>query len=750
MEEELLRLEGLSKYYASAQTVVMGLNQLSLSFRRGEFVAVTGESGSGKSTLAHVLGGILPYESGELLLSGRPTSHYGREDWERYRLEQVSFISQSYGILPGSTVLSNVVSALRLTGLDREQARKEGEAVLRKVELWEYRNRRAAKLSSGQKQRLSIARALAKTAPILIADEPTGNLDGENSAKVIELLAEAAKERLVILITHEFDEVKDCVTRHICLQDGRVTMDAPLRDGGAAQAPVPIKPAGKKRAGLGGCIAGLQLRSRPVWTAFMLAFFALTLFAVFAFAGTYIVALDDTNTRRYDDSGFQNGDSRRIAVCKTDGSDLTAEDEAVLLAVDHVESLERYSYLMDIKYAWQEDVDYRWRYSVDWPEGAPHLPGSAEEVESVMLVPDEMSFAGTVPLLADGREFLTAGRLPESTYEVVAAGEESLLGQVIPVYFQDCKNWGSKYFIYIRATVVGVTDRGSGLYFHADVGEIFTANIAIAGEYLIYLPAADGLDSGEARLQKEAYEWNRSKRGPLFRLHLANLNDLHNDQLYQTAICTGAHLSTYPNAVEVSRATFEELGYSGHGGQVSLMMEDYAYTDRVLADLHELGYAALSPYREGSVTQIPELADQRMQTLRICLIALVVVLVLQVVVLRAMFGLEVDSYRLLSHIGLDARSAKRSVLWQVLLFAMVGQALGLLAIGLCGTLGIESIGKLLRYLPLPYAAALSAIHLLASLAAALWVMSALRRQVYPDDRSVPDLDWTEYEKEVEA
>lgn len=213
----LLTLENLYKYYTGTQSVVVGLNGLNLSFDAGEFVAITGESGSGKSTLAHVLGGILPYESGELLLNDHPTSHYDGQDWERYRLEQISFISQSYGILPGSTVLSNVVSALRLTGMDAKAAHREAGVILRKVELWDLRHRRAARLSSGQKQRLSIARALAKPAPILLADEPTGNLDAENSAKIIALLAEAAKERLVILITHEFSEAEDYVTRHIVL-----------------------------------------------------------------------------------------------------------------------------------------------------------------------------------------------------------------------------------------------------------------------------------------------------------------------------------------------------------------------------------------------------------------------------------------------------------------------------------------------------------------------------------------------------
>ena len=124
MTQELLTLQNLAKYYASAQSVVVGLNQTNLTFCRGEFVAITGESGSGKSTLAHVLGGILPYESGELLFKGKPTSHYDSADWERYRRDCVSFISQSYGILPGSSVQDNVTCALRLTGVEKAEAAK--------------------------------------------------------------------------------------------------------------------------------------------------------------------------------------------------------------------------------------------------------------------------------------------------------------------------------------------------------------------------------------------------------------------------------------------------------------------------------------------------------------------------------------------------------------------------------------------------------------------------------------------------
>ena len=170
MKTVTLRLKKIYKYYVSGRNVTVGLNGVDLTFKTGEFVAITGESGSGKSTLAHILAGILPWESGEMYLDDQPTSQFDETDWEKYRLENVSFIAQNYGILPGNTVMENVVSALRLLGMEKKDVRREARKLLRRVDLWSMRRRRAGRLSSGQKQRLSIARALAKPAPILIAD----------------------------------------------------------------------------------------------------------------------------------------------------------------------------------------------------------------------------------------------------------------------------------------------------------------------------------------------------------------------------------------------------------------------------------------------------------------------------------------------------------------------------------------------------------------------------------------------------
>ncbi len=726
MSKPVLTLEGLSKFYTSATNVVVGLNNISLSFSRGEFVAITGESGSGKSTLAHVVGGILQYESGELYFAGRPTSHFDGRDWEHYRRDNISFISQNYGILLSCTVLENVISALRLSGMEKQDARREAKKILEKVELWELRSRRAAKLSSGQKQRLSIARALAKPAPILIADEPTGNLDPENSAKVISLLAEAAKDRLVLLITHDFSEAEDYVTRRISLQDGRIIMDATLRP--AAEPAEQPAPAPKKKQALSLYAARLQLTGRPVWCSVVLTLLALTAFAVFAFLGTFIVALDDTNTRHYDNSAFRNGEPTRIVVQRSDGKNMTPEDYEKLLDFSYVESLECSGYIADVNCYYIKGEHYRASY---------HLVnvGSAvdpiyEQRETAEFL-DYTHFAKTVPLMAHGK-FLTAGRAPENLHEAVIVGDESRIGETFTVYLQDRKHWSISYYIPVEVTVVGVTNYGEGVYLHSEVGQMFR-QVAMSGGWMC-MPD-DELKGNEMRFMAGLYDPKDIGSTVVFGKEPVTLQGLH------TISC--------PKLVQVSREKFDEMfSDSGLGMQVSLTISNYAYTDRVLETIQRSGYAALSPYRMGSTTRIDSLVAERTRTLVICGAVLLVVLALQMLVLRALFGSETENYRLLANIGLTCASAQRSVLWQVLAFTAMGQAVGFAGLWYCYHLGIERIVSIIRYLPPHLMGVLSLVHLAAALIASLWVARALRKRVYPMFVRRDDLKLDEGEAEA--
>ncbi|MBE6666332.1 MAG: ATP-binding cassette domain-containing protein [Ruminococcaceae bacterium] len=223
----LLTLKDIGKIYVSENNVTVGIRGVNLSFDRGEFVAITGKSGSGKSTLLNVISGMDSYEEGELFIEGAPTSHYLQPEWEDYREKYISFIFQDYNIIESLTVLQNVELALMYME-DPKERRKRALELLDRVGLSSHIRQKGSKLSGGQKQRTVIARALAKDSPIILADEPTGNLDSATSKEIISLLREVSKDKLLIVVTHNFEQVEDCATRHIRVFDGAVESDARL------------------------------------------------------------------------------------------------------------------------------------------------------------------------------------------------------------------------------------------------------------------------------------------------------------------------------------------------------------------------------------------------------------------------------------------------------------------------------------------------------------------------------------------
>ena len=221
----MLRLERVSKFYSAGGLVSTGFSKVDLSFDIGEFVAITGESGSGKSTLLNVISGLDSYEEGEMYVGGRPTSGFSKEDLEDYRKKYIGSIFQTFNLINSYTVYQNVELVLLTSGYSREEIPARVMDIIDQVGLSAYAKTKASKLSGGQKQRVAIARALAKETPIIVADEPTGNLDSQSAADVIRLLAELSKDKLIIIVTHNYDQVEPYVTRKITMHDGRVVED---------------------------------------------------------------------------------------------------------------------------------------------------------------------------------------------------------------------------------------------------------------------------------------------------------------------------------------------------------------------------------------------------------------------------------------------------------------------------------------------------------------------------------------------
>lgn len=221
----MIEIRDITKTYTTGDLVQRALDGVSVTFRENEFVAVLGPSGSGKTTFLNILGGFDHADSGDIVVNGVSTSDYGDAEWDTYRNHRVGFIFQSYNLIPHQTILANVELALTLAGVDRAERTRRARAALERVGLGAHVNKKPSQLSGGQMQRVAIARALVNDPEIVLADEPTGALDTETGIQVMDLLAEVARERLVIMVTHNPQLAEDYATRIVRIQDGRVVDD---------------------------------------------------------------------------------------------------------------------------------------------------------------------------------------------------------------------------------------------------------------------------------------------------------------------------------------------------------------------------------------------------------------------------------------------------------------------------------------------------------------------------------------------
>ena len=198
----MLELKNITKVYEAGTTQVEALKGINIAFRESEFVAILGQSGCGKTTLLNIIGGLDRYDSGDLIINGVSTKKYTDRDWDSYRNHTIGFVFQSYNLIPHQTVLSNVELALTISGISGAERRSRAAKALEQVGLGDQLHKHPSEMSGGQMQRVAIARALVNNPDILLADEPTGALDSETSIQVMELLKEVAKDRLVVMVTH--------------------------------------------------------------------------------------------------------------------------------------------------------------------------------------------------------------------------------------------------------------------------------------------------------------------------------------------------------------------------------------------------------------------------------------------------------------------------------------------------------------------------------------------------------------------
>lgn len=332
----MLELKNVSKFYYKKGIVSSGISKVSLKFDMGEFIAITGESGSGKSTLLNVISGLDTYEEGEMYVNGEETSHYNEEDYEEYRKKYIGNIFQSFNLVNSYTVYQNVELVLLINGETRRSVKHKVIDILKKVDLYKYRHTKVSKLSGGMKQRVAIARCLAKDTPIIIADEPTGNLDSKNAKSVLKLLYEISKYKLVIVVTHNFEQISEYATRRITMHDGSVIEDMKLKDKNE------VKEVNTSKFKKTKVISNLRLGIRNTFNIvpkFLLLTFVYA-FVLISIVGVYSAFLELESANNTYNSFFNETDAnKRVIVKKKDNSSFTNEEINKLKSISNVEKV---------------------------------------------------------------------------------------------------------------------------------------------------------------------------------------------------------------------------------------------------------------------------------------------------------------------------------------------------------------------------------------------------------------------------
>ena len=356
----MLELKKVSKFYYKKGMVTSGFNKISLKFDMGEFVAITGESGSGKSTLLNVISGLDTYEEGEMYIFGKETSHYTEKDYEIYRRKYIGNIFQNFNLVNSYTVYQNIELVLLLNGFKKKDIKNKVIDVIKQVDLYKYRNKKVSKLSGGQKQRVAIARALVVDAPIILADEPTGNLDKKSSESVLRLLHEVSKNKLVIVVTHNYDQISEYVTRKITMHDGRILEDKKIKNYDKVENIEEIRYSktkwfNKVRLGVRNAF--------NILSKFLLitGIYLFVLFSLFFSYASFTSLAYEEEISGYN-SFFHNNDDTRIVIKKKDKTPFKDDEYNQIMSLSNVKSIVKNDLLLDREMSMNDDTHRYYMY----------------------------------------------------------------------------------------------------------------------------------------------------------------------------------------------------------------------------------------------------------------------------------------------------------------------------------------------------------------------------------------------------
>jgi len=704
----MLKLENISKYYYSSSNVTCALRKINLEFKVGEFVAITGESGSGKTTLLNLISGLDTYEDGEMYYYDKKTSFFDDADWEKYRKEEIGFIFQNYNLIDSYTVLENVMVTYIIDGYSYKEAKVKAKEKLKLVGLENDSHKKAIKLSGGQKQRLAIARVLAKETNIIVADEPTGNLDVENGNQVLSILKELSKDKLVIVVTHNQGQVEPFVTRKIRLRDGEITSDEEV----VQVEEKPVNPKSEREY----CkikrlmdFSFLSIKSQPKKSFLLLVLILFATIASFVFIANFKMNLDENKTKLLTDDLFINFDDTRLLARKADNTDFSrAELEA--LKVENVVSVERYDYITDINY--YREGDYRWKYDggfMDNPDGPPIFIES-----SFIIIENRDKFMRSASSLSEN--MLACGKLPTNMLEmVVYSDDESILGSTETILFQNQREFGEDYWYRYDVQIVGILkEQTNQAYFSEQICKVldmtqFLLNFKV--EYdnpktwredyytfnkVVIDPSLSGmkgsLDITKANSASTTKVYNRLYYSVLQSWQNCEITPEGSKIPYSHNICN--------DALGVSEELFEQI-YNAckKSGQIAVFISDYSYTNDVRGILANMGCETISCYQASVAGYDTSKVIMRYVNLFISIIALFVVNLVTVLLSFAILKVKKNDYVIFKMIGLNNKDCKLLNYIEIFLYGIICYILlVILSIIISNTVSLPIIVNAYKYI----------------------------------------------------
>lgn len=681
----MIKLENISKYYYSSSMVTCALRKINLEFNIGEFVAITGESGSGKTTLLNVISGLDTYEDGEMYFNGKMTSYFDDDDWEKYRKEEVAFVFQNYNLIDSFTVLENVITAFVIDGYSYKESKTKAKDILKLVGLENDTHKKASKLSGGQKQRLAIARALAKETNIIVADEPTANLDVENGNMVLELLKKISHNKLVIVVSHNQGQIEPFITRKIRLHDGELISDEKI-----VETPV-VKPAEKEKTEIKAVrqvlnFSRLNLKSQPKRSFLMFMLVLVATLASFVFLANFKANIDDHKTKALSTNLFYNLDDTRMLVRKNDGAVITDDilNEAYVKDVKYVE---KYDLITDMNYF--RPTDYKMKYSGGIQQGGEN-DGQLIDNSSYLLK-DYSHYMRSGCNLKESD--LSSGRLPVGNFEMVVYSEdESVIGTEELVFFQNTRKWGVNFYYRYNMKIVGILkEKTDQAYFSEDICMMMDLseydvsmefyyfvreygrtkqralgfnNIAIdpnIGDYDI------SFDDGDLSVVKGAYSVVANNLAYTINNKTTTITAQYNIIQYHT-ICD--------DVLGVSKEFFTEIyNHFKEKTQFAIFVSDYAYLDEVSSRLLDKEFDSLSCFKASVTGYNKDKVVMRYVNLGVSIFALILLNVLVIVIGFAIMKVKKNDYIIFKMIGMSNSLSRKINYIELLVYSLISSVI---------------------------------------------------------------------------